>query len=381
MPHLPEKIPGGTTIFTVMSQLAAEHGAINLSQGFPDFDPPRALIDAACRHLDGGHNQYAPMTGVPALRAALADVANRRYGGPFDADTDITVVPGATEAIFCAVQASVGAGDEVIAFDPCYDSYEPAVCLAGGRIRRLPLRAPEFTIDWDRVADAIGPRTRMIMINSPHNPTGATLGEADLDALKRLTRNTDIVILSDEVYEYLVFDGRRHHSVLADEELRARSFAVFSFGKTFHATGWKTGYCIAPPALSQAFRQVHQFVTFVAVTPLQWALADFITAHPDHFDSLGPFYQSKRDHFCAGLARSRFALAPSAGTYFQLADYGAISDETDVDFCRRLTTEYGVAAIPVSVFCSEPVDYRFVRFCFAKREQTLDAAVARLQEL
>ncbi|WP_431482615.1 pyridoxal phosphate-dependent aminotransferase [Pseudomonas solani] len=375
------KLPNvGTTIFTRMSQLAAETGAINLSQGFPDFSAPAALCDAVARHIGAGHNQYAPMTGLPALRQQVAAKVAAFYGRRVDVDSEVTVTPGATEAIFCAIQAVVRAGDEVIVLDPCYDSYEPSVELAGGRCVHVPLALPGFAIDWQRMTDALSDRTRMIILNSPHNPSGALISRAELDQLAALIRGRDIYLVSDEVYEHLVFDGQAHVSVLSHDELYARAFVVSSFGKTYHVTGWKTGYVVAPPALSAELRKVHQYVNFCGVTPLQWALADFMAAHPEHLTELPGFYQAKRDLFCDLLAGSRFGFTRAAGTYFQLVDYSAIRPELDdVAMAEWLTREHGVAAIPVSVFYqSAPRDLRLVRFCFAKREETLRQAAEKL---
>ncbi|MBD2835952.1 pyridoxal phosphate-dependent aminotransferase [Pseudomonas sp. JM0905a] len=375
------KLPNvGTTIFTRMSQLAAEVGAINLSQGFPDFSAPAALCDAVGRHIAAGHNQYAPMTGLPALREQVAAKVAAFYGRAVSADAEVTITPGATEAIFCAIQAVVRAGDEVIVLDPCYDSYEPSVELAGGRCVHVPLALPGFSIDWQRMRDALSPRTRMIILNSPHNPSGALISRAELDQLAELIRGRDIYLVSDEVYEHLVFDDVSHVSVLAHDELYARAFVVSSFGKTYHVTGWKTGYVVAPPALSAELRKVHQYVNFCGVTPLQWALADFMAAHPEHLAELPAFYQAKRDLFCDLLAGSRFGFTRAAGTYFQLVDYSAIRDDLDdVAMSEWLTREHGVAAIPVSVFYQQaPKDLRLVRFCFAKREETLRQAAEKL---
>jgi len=381
-PRLDSKLPDvGTTIFTVMSQMALDHGAINLSQGFPDYDGPPALIERLQHYATHGYNQYAPLAGVPALRVAIADKVRRCYGVAVDADTEVTVTPGATEAIYCAITAVVRPGDEVILFDPVYDCYDPAVRLCGGVPVHLALSAPHYRIDWDAVARAITPRTRLVMINSPHNPTGSVLSADDLARLAALAEAHDLLVVSDEVYEHLVFDGRRHASVLALPRLARRSFAVFSFGKTYHVTGWKTGYCVAPPVLTAELRRVHQFVAFVANTPVQHALADFMTSHPEHVDALPAFYQAKRDRFNAALAGSRFRLLPSAGTFFQLADYGAISAQDDLDFVGWLTREVGVAAIPLSVFYAAPPAARIVRFCFCKEDATLDRAAARLGAL
>ncbi|WP_220815491.1 pyridoxal phosphate-dependent aminotransferase [Pseudomonas paralcaligenes] len=381
---LASKLPNvGTTIFTRMSQLAAETGALNLSQGFPDFDGPQALREAVARHVLEGRNQYSPMTGLPALRQQVAAKLARSYGVRRDADSEITITPGATEAIFCAVQALIHAGDEAIVLDPCYDSYEPSVELAGGRCVHVPLALPDFSVDWQRLADAITPRTRLIFLNSPHNPSGALLAREDLDRLADLIRGRDIHIISDEVYEHLIYDGARHASVLAHEELYARAYVVSSFGKTYHVTGWKTGYVVAPPALTAELRKIHQYVNFCGVTPLQHALADFMAAHPEHVEELPAFYQAKRDLFCDLLADSRFRFTRAPGTYFQLADYSVIRpDLDDVAMAEWLTREHGVATIPVSVFYQQaPADLRLVRFCFAKREETLRQAADRLRSV
>jgi methionine aminotransferase len=377
------KLPAvGTTIFTVMSRLAEEHGAINLGQGFPDFDPPEALKVALARHVTAGRNQYAPMAGVPALRARISETLARSYGRAVDPETDVTVTSGATEAIFDAIAAVVRPGDEVIVLDPAYDSYEPAVLLNGGRTEHVPLLAETYGVDWQRVRDAITPRTRMIALNFPHNPSGAMLTAADLATLAEILRGTDVLVLSDEVYEHIVFDGRSHQSMLLHDELCSRSFVVSSFGKSFHATGWKVGWCTAPPALTAELRKVHQFVTFSTNTPAQFALADVLEADPGHVRSLGGFYEKKRDRFRELLADVPFRLLPVAGAYFQLADYSAISSEDDVAFARRLTTELGVAAIPLSPFYAEPRrGERVVRFCFCKRDETLDEAARRLRRL
>lgn len=378
---LASKLPNvGTTIFTRMSQLAAECGALNLSQGFPDFDGPAALREAVARHVMAGHNQYCPMTGLPALREQVAAKVAAFYGRNVSADAEVTITPGATEAIFCAVQALIRPGDEAIVLDPCYDSYEPSVELAGGRCVHVPLNLPDFRIDWQRLADAITPRTRLIFLNSPHNPSGALIDRADLDRLAALIREREIYVISDEVYEHLIYDGVQHASVLAHDELYARAFVVSSFGKTYHVTGWKTGYVVAPQALSAEMRKIHQYVNFCGVTPLQWALADFMAAHPEHLRELPGFYQAKRDLFCDLLSGSRFSFQRAAGTYFQVVDYSAIRpDLDDVAMAEWLTREHGVAAIPVSVFYQQaPADMRLVRFCFAKKEETLRQAADKL---
>lgn len=377
------KLPDvGTTIFTVMSQLAADCGATDLSQGFPDFPAPPALLERVARHLRAGHNQYAPMAGLPALREQLALKTRALYGYAPDPDAEITVTSGATAALYCAIQAFVGAGDEVLVFDPAYDAYDPAVRLAGGHAIHIPLALPGFRPDWGRVAEHLGPRTRLLILNSPHNPTGATLSSQDLDTLAELIRDTPVLVLSDEVYEHIIFDGREHASVLRHAELAARSLVVSSFGKTYHTTGWKIGYCIAPPNLTKEFRRVHQFVQFCVVTPMQHALAEHLAADPGHYLELPQFYERKRDLFCGLLAKSRFRFTPAEGTYFQLVDYSAITSENDVDYARRLTREVGVGCIPVSVFYGRPpAGQRLLRFCFAKETATLERAGERLCRL
>ena len=372
----------GTTIFTVMSQLAAEHGAVNLGQGFPDFAVPERLVAALDRAMRDGKNQYAPMSGLPALRQAIAAKTARCYGRDVDADAEVTVTSGASEAIFDAVLALVRAREEVVVLDPCYDCYEPAIDLAGATAVHVPLDPVDFSVDWQRVRDAITPRTRMLMVNSPHNPSGAMLEAEDMAELAAILRGTDIVLLSDEVYEHIVFDGRRHESVLRYPELAARAVVVSSFGKTYHCTGWKVGYAIAPPALTAEFRKVHQYNTFCTFTPAQAAFAEMIEAEPQHYDGLGAFYEAKRDRFRDQLLTTRLRPLPVPGGYFQLVDYSGVSDLDDAAFCRWLTVEKGVAAIPLSPFYAvPPAGQRLARLCFAKVESTLDAAIARLQTL
>jgi methionine aminotransferase len=372
----------GTTIFTVMSQLALEHKAVNLGQGFPDFSVPEFLVEALGRAMREGKNQYAPMTGIPVLRHAIAAKTARCYGRVVNADSDITVTGGGSEAIFDAVLALVRSGDEVIVLDPCYDCYEPAIDLAGARAVHVPLDPVDFSVDWDRVRAAITPRTRMLMINTPHNPSGAMFTADDVAALTDLLRGTDIVLLSDEVYEHIVFDGRRHESVLCYPELAERAVVVSSFGKTYHCTGWKMGYCIAPPALSAEIRKVHQYNTFCNFAPAQWAFAEMIDQHPEHYEGLGEFYEAKRDRFRVQLETTRFQPLPVPGGYFQLVDYSAVSDLPDAEFCRWLTIEKGVAAIPLSPFYeTPPAGQRLARLCFAKNESTLDAAIERLAKI
>ena len=369
------KLPDvGTTIFTVMSKMAQDHGAINLSQGFPDFEPDRRLLERVTHHLAHGKNQYPPMTGVPELRQAIAEKFQIESEVEVDPESEITITSGATEALLCAIHAVVRPGDEVIVFDPAYDSYEPAVTLAGGRTIHIPLTLPDYRIDWDALAGALNDRTRLVIINSPHNPTATTLAAGDLDRLAEQIRPFDCRVLSDEVYEHIVFDGGRHHSVVDNPELRERSFAVFSFGKTYHATGWKIGYCVAPADLTVEFRKVHQYNVFTTVTPMQWALADFVREAPENYRELSAFYEVKRDYFRERMEPSRFSFLPSAGTYFQLADYSAISDLPDMAFAEWITKEKGVAVIPLSPFYRDPPDTRIVRFCFAKQDETLARA-------
>jgi len=384
MPQMPQtKLPKvGTTIFTVMSQLAAEHGAVNLGQGFPDFAVPQRLVDELERAMRGGYNQYAPMTGIPALRQAIAAKTERVYGHRPDAETEVTVTSGATEAIFDAIHAVVRAGDEVIVLDPAYDCYEPAIDLAGARAVHVPLDPRTFAPDWAAVRAAITPKTRMLMVNSPHNPSGAMFGADDLRAIEDLLDGTDIVLLSDEVYEHIVFDGARHESVLRYPRLRERAFVISSFGKTYHCTGWKIGYCIAPPALSAEFRKVHQYNVFCTFAPAQHAFAAMLDQEPEHDERLGAFYEAKRDRFRAQLLGTKLKPLPVPGGYFQLVDYSAVSDLDDLAFCRWLTIEKGVAAIPLSPFYeTPPPGQRLARLCFAKNEATLDAAIERLQRL
>jgi methionine aminotransferase len=369
------KLPDvGTTIFTVMSQMALEYDAINLSQGYPDFPPPERLLERVTAHLRNGHNQYAPMAGVPELRVNIAAKTENLYGRRVDPDIEITVTSGATEALFCAIEAFVHPGDEVIVFDPAYDSYDPAIRLAGGHAIHIPLTAPDFHVDWNRVAEALNDNTRLIIINTPHNPTGAVWDRDDMSTLAELVRDTDILLLGDDVYEHIIFDGRRHESLLRDPELARRSLVVSSFGKTCHATGWKIGYCIAPADLMREFRRVHQFVQFCVATPLQYALADFLESDASHYLNLPRFYEAKRDQFCQLLEPSRFRLIPSAGTYFQLLDYTAMSSANDVEYSTNLTQKAGVACIPISVFYANPPAQKILRFCFAKDPQTLEKA-------
>ena len=385
-PTITSKLPDlGTTIFTVMSQLATETGAINLSQGFPSFNPPDALIERINWHLHHGANQYAPMPGAPNLRQVIAEKTRRLQGRELDVDTEITVSTGATEGLFSAITAIVRRGDEVIVLDPAYDSYEPAIDLAGGITRHVPLlidkNGHDFHPDWQRLEDSINDKTRLIILNFPHNPTGAILSADDLDSLANLVRDTNCYLLSDEVYEHIVFDGEPHRSLLSHDELWERSMVICSFGKTFHATGWKLGYCAAPARLSAEFRKVHQFTTFSVSTPMQHGVADFLESDPSFYEDLPAFYQEKRDHFCDLLSGSRFRLRPARSTFFQILDYGAISDEVDERLAKRWTREIGVASIPLTVFCETPFTGTRLRFCFAKDDATLEQAAERLCKL
>ncbi|WP_201315761.1 pyridoxal phosphate-dependent aminotransferase [Dyella sp. EPa41] len=380
--HIDTKLPKvGTTIFSVMSQLAIEHKAVNLGQGFPDFEPPEALREAVTRAMAEGRNQYAPGIGLQPLREQIALKTERMYGHKLSADTEVTVTSGATEALFAAIAAVVRAGDEVIVFDPAYDSYEPAIELQGARAVHIPLQAPTFSVDWQRVRDAVTPKTRMILINSPHNPTGAVLSSADLDELAAIVRDTEIVVLSDEVYEHIVYDGAQHQSVLRHAELAARSFVVSSFGKTYHCTGWKVGYAVAPKALSAEFRKVHQYLTFCTFHPAQVAFAGFMASTPEHYLELPAFYQAKRDRFRELIKPSRFKLLDVPGGYFQLVDYSAISNQDDVAFCEWMVKEGGVAAIPLTPFYETAPGTHLLRLCFAKSDATMDAAAERLCKL
>ncbi|MDQ6684462.1 MAG: pyridoxal phosphate-dependent aminotransferase [Pseudomonadota bacterium] len=379
-PTVESRLPDvGTTIFTVMSALAQQHGAVNLGQGFPDFACNPALIEAVDRAMRDGHNQYPPMTGVAALRERVAGKIATLYGARYDADSEITITAGATQAILTAILAVVGPRDEVILLDPCYDSYAPNVALAGGRAVHVPLTAGTFRPDFARIAAALTPRTRAIVVNSPHNPSGTVWTAAEMTQLAELLRPTEILVISDEVYEHMVYDGE-HQSVARWPELAARSFVVSSFGKTYHVTGWKVGYVAAPKALSTEFRKVHQFNVFTVNTPMQHGLAAFMEDASQH-TGLAAFYRGKRDRFRAGLAATRLRLLPCEGTYFQCADYAAISDLGEADFCRWLTEKVGVAAIPLSAFYADGFEQRIARFCFAKRDETLDLALARLAEL
>ncbi len=380
-PVLQTKLPAvGTTIFTVMSALATEHQAVNLGQGFPDFDCDPSLLDAVNDAMRRGLNQYPPMTGVPALREAVSAKVEALYGRRYDPATEITITAGATQAIITIILAVVRPGDEVIVLEPCYDSYVPNIELAGGTVVRVPLTPGSFRPDFGRIAQALSPRTRAILINSPHNPSGMVWTREEMLQLQDLLAPTDVLVISDEVYEHMVFDGKPHHSAARFPGLAARSFIVSSFGKTYHVTGWKVGYVAAPAPLSAEFRKVHQFNVFTVNTPVQHGLAAYM-ADPKPYLELPAFYQRKRDLFREGLAKTRFKMLPGEGTYFQCVDISAVSDLSESDFCQWLTREVGVAAIPLSAFYGDGFDQRVVRFCFAKKDETLKAALERLAKL
>jgi len=356
-----------------MSKLAQECNAINLSQGFPDFNCPEELIELVNKYMRAGHNQYAPMAGLMQLREVIATKTEALYSAKYDPETEITITAGATQAIYTAIAATIKEDDEVILFEPAYDCYQPAIELNGGKAIYLQLKFPGYTIDWEEVKKVISHRTKMIIINTPHNPTGSIITASDMAKLERLTKNTGIVIVSDEVYEHIIFDGYEHQSVARFPGLAERSFIISSFGKTFHATGWKIGYCIAPGNLMAEFRKVHQFLVFSCNTPVQWALTDFLK-NKKNYDELENFYQEKRDYFRQLLKGSKFTLVPALGTYFQLLKYTKISDEKDTDFAIRLTKKFGIASVPISVFYHKAVDNKVLRFCFAKKEETLEKA-------
>jgi len=372
------KLPDvGVTIFTIMSKLANDHQAINLSQGFPDFDVHPDLVALVDSYMRSGHNQYAPMQGVESLRRRIAEKVLAIYNAGYDPETEITVTSGGTEALFAAISAVVQPGDEVIVLEPAFDSYVPVIQLNGGIPVYVAYTFPDYRIDWDDVRKALSPKTRLIILNSPHNPTGAVFTESDISALKDILLDTDVLILSDEVYEHIIFDGLRHESVSRYPELAERSFVVSSFGKTYHTTGWKIGYCLAPAPLSKEFQRVHQFLTFASNTPIQYAYAEFMK-NKDIYLNLSAFYQQKRDTFLSLIENSRFKALPCHGTYFQMLDYSSISHRSDVEFSKQLTTEHGVASIPPSVFYHRQVDHKVLRFCFAKKDETLEKAAEKL---
>ncbi|PRY85162.1 methionine aminotransferase [Mongoliibacter ruber] len=377
---LQSKLPHvGTTIFTIMSKMAADHNAINLSQGYPGFDCFPYLQDLVTKYMNTAHNQYAPMTGVPSLRKRLADKTLSIHDVEYDADEEVTIVSGATEALNASITAVVRQGDEVILLEPAYDCYEPAVRLNGGVPVYVSLNVPDFSVDWNKVADAINPKTRLIMVNTPHNPGGYVWTQEDLNTLADLIRDKDIYIVSDDVYEHIVFEGKKHLPLFSHHELKERTFACGSFGKTFHITGWKIGYCLAPKALTEEFRKIHQFLTFSTVTPMQYALADYME-DPSRYLYLGHFYQEKRDLFCEGLKETGFSFTPTEGSFFQCVSYGHLSQESDFDLAVRMTKEIGVASIPTSVFYHDKRDHKILRFCFAKDDDVLEKALELLQK-
>ncbi len=372
------KLPDvGTTIFSQMTALANQHGAINLSQGFPDFDVAKDLIDLVGQYMTRGFNQYAPSHGVLPLRERLADKQKKLYGAAYDVETEITVTSGATEAVFAAITTVVNTGDEVIILDPAYDAYAPAVTLSGGVPVHVRLASPDYAVDWEKIRSHLTPNTRLLILNTPHNPTGSVLTSRDLDTLAGIVEKYDIFILSDEVYEHIIFDGKKHESISSRPELAGRAFVISSLGKTYHATGWKVGYCLAPQTLTREFRKIHQYLTFSTHTPAQMAYAEFLQ-YEDRYLNLGAFYQEKRDLFASKLQGSRFKLIPCHGSYFQMLDYSAISDQPDVEFAKELTVTHKVAAIPPSVFYKKGDDSRVLRFCFAKKDETLIQAAQRL---
>ena len=373
------KLPStGTSIFTVMSRLAEEHGAINLSQGFPDFNTAPELVEAVARHMRDGHNQYAPMPGVLALREALSRKIELLYGRRYDPGTEITITSGGTEAIYSTLTALVHPGDEVVLLQPAYDSYAPAVQLSGGIARYVTLRRPDYRVDWDEVRRAISPRTRVIMVNSPHNPTGMVFDAGDIRELGRVLQGTDAIVVSDEVYEHIVFDGARHESLARYPEIAERAVVISSFGKTYHTTGWKVGYCAAPQPISAEIMRVHQFVTFAVNGAIQRAYAEFVNRDPASA-GLAPFYQAKRDRFLELMRGSRFTPLACRGTYFQMVDYSAITGERDSEFALRLIREHGVATIPISPFLSGEEPGPVLRLCFAKKDETLEQGAERLR--
>ncbi|OOG73763.1 methionine aminotransferase [Algoriphagus sp. A40] len=374
LPHI------GTTIFTVMSRMATEEGAINLSQGFPGFGADPVLLEMASKYIKEGYNQYPPMAGIVGLRQKLAEKTQLTQGYFPDYETEVTIVSGATEAIYAAVSAVIRLGDEVIVLEPAYDSYEPAITLNGGVPIYVALNSGDFSVDWEKVKAAITLKTRMIMVNSPHNPSGYVWSKDDVDRLAELIRDRDIFVVSDEVYEHITFDGKKHHSIGAHSELREKTFVCGSFGKTFHVTGWKIGYCLAPPNLTLEFRKIHQYLTFTTVTPIQYALAEYLEV-PERYLSIPNFYQKKRDLFAKGLAETALKFIPSNGSFFQLASYGHLSQIGDRELAERMTRKLKVACIPISVFYSDRRDDKIIRFCFAKNDSELLEGLERIKKL
>ncbi|AMP98234.1 Aminotransferase [Pedobacter cryoconitis] len=375
------KLPGtSNSIFSVMSQLAAEHNAINLSQGFPDYDCDPKLIEFVADAMKNGHNQYAPMAGIQSLRELVADKVNLQYGSNYHPDSEVTITAGGTQAIFTALTACIQAGDEVIIFEPAYDCYAPTIKMLGGLVKSYEMAPPDYTIDWEMVKKLFTASTKMIILNSPHNPTGTVLSAKDINALIKLTKGTDVLIMSDEVYEHLVYDGVKHNSLASYPELRDRTFIAASFGKLLHTTGWKAGYCIAPEQLMKEFRKIHQFNVFSVNTPMQVGIANYLK-DPAVYLGLADFFQEKRDFFRSLLEQTKFKLLPCKGSYFQCVSYGHFSDEEDTVLAKRLITDFGVASIPVSAFYIRNTDHQVLRFCFAKRQDTLEKSVERLMKL
>lgn len=375
------KLPGtSTSIFSVMSQLAAEHNAINLSQGFPDYDCDPKLISLVAEAMKSGYNQYAPMAGIPSLRTLIADKVNTQYGSDYHPDTEVTITAGGTQAIFTALTACIQPGDEVIIFEPAYDAYAPIIKSLGGLVKSYEMAPPDYSIDWEMVKKLFTSSTKMLILNSPHNPTGTTLKDEDIKALIKLVKNNDVLILSDEVYEHLIYDGEKHHSLAMYPELKERTFIAASFGKLLHATGWKTGYCLAPENLMKEFRKIHQFNVFSVNTPMQVGIANYLQ-DPSVYLGLADFFQQKRDLFRSLLAETKFKLLPCKGSYFQCVTYDHFSDEADTDIAMRLITDFGVASIPVSAFYMRNTDHHVLRFCFAKKQDTLEKSVERLMKV
>lgn len=379
------KLDTGSSIFTIMTELSNKHDAINLSQGFPGFNPDPRLLELVCKYIRSDNNQYAPMAGIPALQDCIAEKIKKFYGRTIDARQEVTICDGATEGLFSVIQAVVYPNDEVIVFDPAYDNYGPDIVLAGAITRHVPLirtkERNDYHIDWQKLKDTINEKTKLIILNFPHNPTGAILRSEDLDTLADILRDTSIYIMSDEVYEHIVFDGKKHLSLASHDELWSRSFVISSFGKTFHATGWKVGYCAAPIELSKEMRQIHQWTCYSVVTPIQHGLAEFMQTCPDYIDSLSSFYEAKRDYFCKLIESSKFSYQFSAGSFYQLLDYSGISEEKDTSFAKKLTEEIGVASIPISVFYENPPFEQKLRFCFAKEDDILEQAAEKLCRL
>ena len=369
-----------TSIFSVMSKLAQEHDAINLSQGFPDYRTDQKLIKFVADAMNSGNNQYAPMAGLTLLREIIAEKTEKFYGANYNADTEITITAGATQAIFTAIASVINAGDEVIIFEPAYDCYAPTIRLFGGLVKPFELHAPDYVIDWEMVKKLFTANTKMIILNSPHNTTGSILSKADIDALIKLTKNTDILILSDEVYEHIIFDGEKHQSVSLYPELQERSFVVASFGKLLHTTGWKLGYCLAPAKLTTEFRKIHQFNVFSVNTPMQLGIANYLKSQ-DVYNEIPQFFQQKRDLFRSLLSETKFKLLPCKGSYFQCVSYSKISEEKDTGIAKRLVIDFGVASIPLSAFYTKNIDDKILRFCFAKEQRTLEQAVEKLMKI